>query len=311
MSEGTGADGAPWTARSLVTGSAGFVGRHLVEHLAACGDEVVEAGPEVDVTDARSVQAAVGAAEPGVLYHLAAFTHVGDSWRDPEQALAVNVLGTLHVLAAARASGRPCRVVVVSSSEVYGRAGAEDMPLSEDAPMRPVSPYAASKAAAEMVALQEALGHGGDVVRVRPFNHTGPGQSAAFAVPALARRVAEAEAARAPAIRAGNLQARRDFTDVRDVVRAYRLLAELGRAGEVYNVCSGVDVAIGEVLERLIEIAGVKLSVEQDPALARPSDTPCIRGDASRLAAATGWKPEIPLAGTLEAVLAHERAALA
>jgi GDP-4-dehydro-6-deoxy-D-mannose reductase len=195
------------------------------------------------------------------------------------------------------------RVLVVSSAEVYGRVQPGDLPLTEDAPLRPVSPYAASKAAAELLAVQAHLGHGLPVVRARPFNHVGPGQSPTFAVAAFAHRIVEARRTGASTLHVGNLTPRRDLTDVRDVVRAYRLLIERGVPGEVYNVCSGRDVAIEDVVRRLLELAGADLELEVDQSLLRPVDVPVLRGDGGRLHAATGWEPAIPLDETLRDVL--------
>jgi GDP-4-dehydro-6-deoxy-D-mannose reductase len=241
---------------------------------------------------------------PDAVYHLAALTHVGESWENPSQVLRVNVLGTAEVLAAARAERPGARVLVVSSAEVYGVVTPEHLPLGEDAPAVPASPYAASKLAAEAVALQAWRGYGQPVVVVRPFNHIGPGQSPNFFVPALTKRIVDAKRSGASALPVGTLTTRRDFTDVRDVVVAYRLLVQEGQAGEVYNVCSGHDVAMSEVAERLLELAGAGLSLQTDPALVRPVDVPVLRGDAGKLRAATGWEPQIPLATTLADVLA-------
>jgi GDP-4-dehydro-6-deoxy-D-mannose reductase len=179
--------------------------------------------------------------------------------------------------------------------------------VAEDHPFAPVSPYAASKAAAEMVGLQSWLGSGLEVIRVRPFNHTGPGQGPAFVVPSLAKQISEAIASGAEALVTGNLDARRDLTDVRDVVRAYRSIVESGAPGEVYNVCRGDSVSIRKVAERLLELAGVELPIVVDPARMRPSDIPDLRGDPRRLQAATGWVPEIPLEDTLRDVLTYWR----
>jgi GDP-4-dehydro-6-deoxy-D-mannose reductase len=241
---------------------------------------------------------------PDAIYHLAALTHVGDSWEDPSRVLRVNVLGTAEVLAAARSLDLAPRVLVVSSAEVYGVVTPEQLPLGEDAPTVPASPYAASKLAAEAVALQAWRGYGQPVIVVRPFNHIGPGQSPDFFVPALAKRIVDAQKVGAASLRVGTLSTRRDFTDVRDVVAAYRLLVERGGPGAVYNVCSGHDVAMAEVAAGLLKLAGADLSLRTDPELVRPVDVPVLRGDATRLRAATGWQPTIPLATTLADVLA-------
>ncbi|HUY22215.1 MAG TPA: GDP-mannose 4,6-dehydratase [Acidimicrobiales bacterium] len=297
--------------RALVTGGRGFVGTWLTTHLTEQGDEVVAIDHEVDVTDGQAVRAAMFDAAPDVVYHLAALTHVGRSWTDPAEVLQVNATGTLYVLEAARACPRPPRVLVISSAEVYGAVPEERLPVSEDAPLAPVTPYAASKVAAEYLGVQAHLAHGLPVVRVRPFNHVGPGQSSGFVVPALAERIMAARRTGASSILVGNLSARRDLTDVRDVVRAYRLLAEQGVPGDVYNVCTGHDVAIEEVAERLQVLAGTDLRLELDPSLARPVDVPVVRGDPTKLHATTGWAPEIDLDTTLADVLAQwgERAA--
>ena len=192
----------------------------------------------------------------------------------------------------------------MSSAEVYGAVQPGQLPLREDAPARPVSPYAASKLAAEAVALQAWRGYNQPVLVVRPFNHIGPGQSPNFFVPAMARRIVEARRAGATSLPVGTLTTRRDFTDVRDVVVAYRLLVEHGQVGEIYNVCSGTDVAMSEIADRLLELAGADLSLQADPALVRPVDVPVLRGDAGRLTSDTGWTPVVPLATSLADVFA-------
>ena len=294
--------------RSLITGGRGFVGTWLADHLREVGDEVIVIDHEVDVTDAAAILGAVSDAAPDAIYHLAALTHVGRSWDEPLGVLEVNVIGTAAVLAAARQCGTDPRVLVTSSAEVYGAVtDPSQLPLDESSPTAPLTPYAASKLAAEAVAAQTVLGHGQPVIIVRPFNHIGPGQSPNFAVPALAKRIVEADRRGAPTIPVGNLSARRDFTDVRDVVRAYRLLIESGNPGEVYNVCSGRDVGIGDIADALLSLAGTTLAFETDPGLVRPVEVPVLRGDPARLVEATGWKPEIALEQTLSDVLAYWR----
>ena len=289
--------------RALITGGKGFVGQWLTAHLKDSGDEVVVIDIETDVADGAAVRRVVSDVVPEAIYHLAAMTHVGESWDDPSPVLRVNVLGTAEMLAAARFLPAAPRVLVVSSAEVYGVVTPEQLPLGEDTPTAPASPYAASKLAAEDVALQAWRGFGQPVVIVRPFNHIGPGQSPNFFVPALAKRIVEARRSGAGSLRVGTLTTRRDFTDVRDVVVAYRLLMEKGAPGMVYNVCSGHDVAMSEVADDLLRLAGVDISLETDPELVRPVDVPVLRGDAGLLRAATGWQPKIPLATTLADVL--------
>ena len=294
--------------RSLITGGRGFVGTWLADHLRDLGDDVVAIDQEVEITDPAALLAAFADARPDAVYHLAALTHVGQSWDEPLRVVEVNVIGTGAVLAAARQCGSDPKVLVTSSAEVYGAVtDPARLPLTEESETAPLTPYAASKLAAEALVAQAWLGHGQHVITVRPFNHIGPGQTPNFAVPALAKRIVDAEAAGRATIPVGNLSARRDFTDVRDVVRAYRSLIESGDPGGVYNVCSGRDVAIGEIADTLLSLAGTSLEFETDPALMRPVEVPVLRGDPSRLAAATGWKPEIPLDQTLADVLAYWR----
>jgi GDP-4-dehydro-6-deoxy-D-mannose reductase len=294
--------------KAFLTGASGFVGTWLTAHLEDCGDEVVALEEQVDIGDAGAVAAALEAADADIVYHLAALAHVGDSWIAPDKTLTVNVLGTLSLLEAARTATRPPRVLLVSSAEVYG-AGASE-PYDESSPLRPVSPYAASKVAAEFLGVQAFLGRGLEVVIARPFNHVGPGQSANFVVSALGQRVAEAERTGGE-VRVGNLAAARDFTDVRDVVRAYRLLGLDGLAGEVYNVSSGRTVVIADVLARLVAAAKGEIVTVEDPALFRPVDVPVLGGDSSKLRAATAWAPTIALDDTLTDVLNDWRARLA
>ncbi len=295
--------------RAFVTGGAGFVGRHLRDHLLAAGDEVTSIDMEVDVADGAAIGEAVAEARPEAIYHLAALSHVGQSWEVPAEVLRVNVLGTAGVLAAARAVSPVPVTLVVSSAEVYGNVDPDALPIDESTPIAPISPYAASKAAAEQLALQAWRGWDQPVVVVRPFNHTGPGQAPTFAVSAFAKRVVEAQRSGERTIAAGTLTARRDYTDVRDVVRAYRMLVTGGRPGAVYNLCSGRDVAVSEVADRLIALAGADVQIVTDPHLVRPVDLPVLRGDCRRLTDDTGWRPEIPLDDTLRDVLAYWREA--
>jgi GDP-4-dehydro-6-deoxy-D-mannose reductase len=289
--------------RVLVTGSSGFVGSWLTDHLAAIGDEVLTLPDEVDIRDRSALVDAVRDAAPEGICHLAGQASVKDSWDDPSTTYAVNTIGVAHLLDAVGACSPPPRVLLVSSAEVYGRVPPGELPIGEDRPFAPPSPYGASKAAAELIGLQAWLGRGTDVVRARPFNHTGPRQRPDFVVPALARQVVEA-ASGAGVLRVGNLAARRDLTDVRDVVRAYRLLLEHGEPGGVYNVCRGASVPISEVLDRLVRLAAVEVRIEVDPARLRPADVPDLRGDPRRIEAATGWRPELDLDRTLADVLA-------
>ncbi|MGH9118696.1 MAG: GDP-mannose 4,6-dehydratase [Acidimicrobiales bacterium] len=294
--------------RALVTGASGFVGRHLVDHLAAAGDDVVPTDRHtgVDILDEAAVRKAVGDARPDVVYHLAAWSDVGGSWSDPMAVFRVNAEGTLRVLQAS-ADHDVDRVVLVSSADVYGPVTDDELPLTEASPMRPASPYAASKAAADLLGLEAWLGHQLGVIRIRAFNHHGPGQTDRFVAAALAERVARNELAAESTVTVGNLTARRDFTDARDVVTAYRLLAERGQPGEAYNVCTGRAVPISEIAERLLGMASIPMRLEVDPGLARPVDVPVLLGDNTKLRTATGWRPTIPLETTLADMLDDAR----
>ncbi|MGA8295459.1 MAG: GDP-mannose 4,6-dehydratase [Acidimicrobiales bacterium] len=291
--------------RAFVTGGSGFVGTWLIRHLEEMGDETAALREGVDVTDGPAVDREVAAFRPDVVYHLAALTHVGDSWVAPEATFRVNAMGTLSVLEAARKAESSPRVVLVSSAEVYGPASSG--PIDETMPLCPVTPYAASKVAAEYLGLQAHLGRGLEVIRARPFNHVGPGQSPNFVIAALAKRVVEAERAGALEVSVGDLSPARDFTDVRDVVRAYRLLAESGESGEVYNVCSGEAIAISTIFEELVALGDHQVKAVVDPALLRPVDVPLLVGDATKLASLTGWSRTIPLETTLKDVLLDAR----
>ena len=291
--------------RVLVTGSKGFVGQWLLQHLEANGDEAVGLDAEVDVTDAPAIGKAISRVGPDAICHLAAQASVSASWADQPGTYTVNTIGSVNVLTAALSCTRRPKVLLVSSSEVYGRVRPSDLPIGEDHPLAPVSPYAASKAAAELAGVQAWLGGGLEVVRARPFNHTGPGQRPDFVVPALAKQVAEAMESGADALYTGNLDPRRDIADVRDVVRAYRLLLDRGEPGEPYNVCSGSAVSVREVAERLLRVAGLDLRLVVDEDRVRPVDIPELRGDPSKLQRATGWRPEIGLDQTLADVVGY------
>ena len=295
--------------KALVTGAAGFVGHYLLAHLADFGDETVATdratgGP--DLLDSAALTALFAAERPEVVYHLAGQADVGRSWQEPLATFRANAEGTLNVLAAAREAGVR-RVVTVTSADVYGRVGPEDLPLSEQALLQPVSPYAASKAAADLVAQQAFLGYGQEVIRVRAFNHLGPGQSEQFVCSALAARIARNEVSGEATLRVGDLSAKRDFTDVRDVVRAYRLLAAAGHPGEAYNVCSGVSVSVQSVAEQLLALAHHPMDLVVDQALLRPIDLPDLRGDASKLHSHTGWAPATGLKKSLSDLLEYWR----
>jgi nucleoside-diphosphate-sugar epimerase len=293
--------------RVWVSGARGFVGSFLVAHLARAGHEVVAVGREVDVASAAQVDASIAAATPDAIVHLAALASVAASLGADEAAARVNYAGTLHVLRAAERHAPAARVLFVSSGEIYGGADT-NAPIPETAPLAPDTPYARAKAAADLAAAAFAA-RGLDVVRARAFNHTGPGQSDTYVTSSFARQIAEIEAGRRePRIRVGNLDAVRDFLDVRDVVEAYRRLLEPTVPPGAYNVASGVGRSMRTLLERLFAHARCAPRIELDPARWRPARASV--GDATRLRAATGWAPQISFDATLAALLDAWRAEL-
>jgi GDP-4-dehydro-6-deoxy-D-mannose reductase len=296
--------------RAAVTGSSGFVAGHLVPYLRSLGDEVVtldrSGTPPVDVTDTHRVRDVLRRERPDAVYHLAALSHVGESWDAPETVFRVNAEGTLSILRASADAGVE-RVLVAGSADEYGVVDVDDLPITEDAPIRPITPYGASKAAADILAGQAFAADGLGTLRVRAFNHTGPGQISTMLVPGLAARIAAAERDGRQAISVGNLDVVRDLTDVRDVIRAYRLLVELGAPGDAYNVCSGRGVSVRDVAETLLAMSEAPLELVVDPELVRPVDVPRLVGSPAKLSAATGWEPEIPLEQTLRDVLTAAR----
>jgi GDP-4-dehydro-6-deoxy-D-mannose reductase len=310
--------------RLLVTGIAGFVGGHLVDYLRAEQPQVgivgidSRPGPRVralqvetlaaDMEDPPAVADALGRVRPDGIVHLAAQSSPQRSWDDPAGTLRTNVMGLLNLLEGARAHGLVPRVLAVGSAEEYGLVEPRDLPLREDAPLRPLTPYAVSKVAQEYLGLQYALTGAAAVVRTRTFHHTGPRRGESFAESSFARQLAQIEAGRRPpVIEVGNLDAVRDFSDVRDVVRAYWMLLEGGRPGEVYNVCSGRGVRLGDLLQMLIEVSGLRVEVRVDASRLRPSDVPELVGDPGRLQAELGWEPRIPLERSLRDLLDYWR----
>jgi GDP-4-dehydro-6-deoxy-D-mannose reductase len=307
--------------RIFITGATGFAGSYLVNDLIAAGHQVtallhpatshqilpassrIEA-VEGDLLDAAWLKTAVAQAQPDVIYHLAGQAYPARSWQDPALTMAVNAGGTANVLQAAVEYGRP-RVAVVTSAEIYGIIDHDKLPLTEADRPEPRHPYGISKWAASQLAAVYWQRYQLPVVEARPFNHIGPNQALGFVVPDFASQLAAIKLGQSPPVmRVGNLQAKRDFTDVRDVARAYQLLAEKGRPGEAYFICSGQAVSIQYLLNTLIEAAGVTVEIEYDPARMRPSDTPCLYGSYAKIAADTGWQPQIDLPQSLADALA-------
>ena len=306
--------------RVLITGASGFAGGHLAVACAAAGDDVIGfsrggevsagEGQPVDLRDLGATRDAVRGAHPDVVYHLAALSSVGRSWEDPAQTMTENTATAVNVLEAVRHDAPGARVVWVSSCEVY--ATEQPLPIAEEGELGPATPYAVSKASGDLLARVYAEAHDLDIVRVRPFNHTGPGQLPIFVLSSLARQAAQARRADAEVIRivTGNPDTRRDFTDVRDVVRAYRLLAERRDAG-VYNVSSGTSVSTTDQISLLAElIAPIRIDHVVDPALVRAHEVMDRRGSHERLTADTGWRPEIPLRQTMADTMAWWEARL-
>ncbi len=307
--------------RVLVTGAAGFVARHLFAFLREEEPEAELYGLarphgtpadvpgrvtliEADLLDGHGVEAALALAQPDRVVHLAAQSSPHRSWIDPEGTLRTNILGAFNLLEAARKLRTPPRVLLVGSSEEYGLAEPGDIPLREEAPLRPNSPYAVSKVSQGYLGLQYALAYRMPILRTRTFHHTGPGRGETFAESSFAKQIVEIEAGRRPAVlHVGNLDAIRDFTDVRDTVRAYWALLGRGENGEVYNVCSGRALKIRELLDVLIHVSGVKAEVRTDPEKLRPSDIPVLVGDPGKIRKATGWEPRLPLDRTLKDLL--------
>jgi len=306
---------------ALITGAGGFVGRHLatllrrdgIEHLVGIEARPVAAVDDMemitcDLLDRDHVGRVIAHYRPQIIFHLAAQAYVPKAVAAPAETLINNAVAQINVLEASRASCPEAIIVVVGSSEEYGLAAPDDMPLDEDQPFRPTNAYAVSKIAQDMLGLQYHLSYGSRVVRVRPFNHIGPGQSDRFVVSSMARQIAEAEAGRAdPVILVGNLQAERDFLDVRDVVSAYALVARAEFSGQVFNVASGIPRPIGALLERLVSMAQCEILVREDPSRLRASDVPVVFGDAARLRLQTGWEPRVKLERSLSDTLDYWR----
>jgi len=313
--------------RVLITGVTGFVGSHLADYLVARGDLEVYGTHrwrsrteniehlrgrirlvECDLRDAGAVHRLLAAVRPDRVFHLAAQSYVPTSWLIPVETVTGNVSLQLNLFEAARDLGLAARFQIAGSSEEYGLVRKDEIPIREDSPLRPLSPYAVSKVAQDLLAYQYWMSYRLHTVRTRGFNHTGPRRGEVFATSNLARQIAEIEKGlREPVVWVGNLEAIRDFTDVRDMVRAYWLALERGEPGEVYNLCSGRGYTIRNVLEILLELAQTRVEVRQDPQRLRPSDVPILLGDCSRFRQVTGWQPTIPFEVTLKDLLDYWR----
>jgi GDP-4-dehydro-6-deoxy-D-mannose reductase len=312
----------------LITGVTGFAGSHLVDYLLGMPgmeifglyrwrspmeniQHVVERIQlrECDLRDAFSVRDVIEDVRPDRIFHLAAQSFVPTSWTAPTESLVTNIIGQLNVFEAVRKIGIQPLIQIACSSEEYGLVYDNELPISEENPLRPLSPYAVSKVGQDLLGYQYFMSYRLPIIRTRGFNHEGPRRPPVFVVSDFALQVAEIEKEmRPPVIRVGNLEAHRDFTDVRDMVRGYWLALEKGRPGEVYNICSGRSFAVREVLDMLLGLTKVRIRVEQDPKRLRPSDVPVLRGDCTRFTRETGWQPEIPFEQTVEDLLNYWRA---
>jgi GDP-4-dehydro-6-deoxy-D-mannose reductase len=310
--------------RVLITGITGFAGSHLADYLLAEHPEVEIFGfqrwrsrteniehlagkiqlREADLRDHTSIHRVLDEVRPDAIFHLAAQSFVPTSWRAPAETLSTNIIGQTHIFEAVRALELDPIIQIAGSSEEYGLVLPDEVPIKETNPLRPLSPYAVSKVAQDLLAYQYHQSYGLKTVRTRGFNHTGPRRGDVFVTSNFAKQIASIEAElQAPVIRVGNLESVRDFTDVRDTVRAYWLAVEKGRPGEVYNIASGREITIRQLLDKLVELSRVRVEVEVDPERLRPSDVEVLIGDASKFHADTGWEPTIPLEQTLEDLL--------
>ena len=300
--------------KALITGSQGFVGHFLRQELENNGYTFtgldIQAGEgvvSVDILNAEQVQKVMAQVKPDTVFHLAGQANVAQSWRIPQKTVELNVIAAINLLEAVRKVNPDCRVVMVGSSDQYGNLGAAGNKVTEDLAVHPQTPYAVSKMAQEEMAKVYVRAYEMNVCMTRSFNHGGAGQRKGFLIPDFASGVVAVERGEQSCLKVGNLTSRRDFTHVRDVVRAYRLIGERGQAGEVYNVGSGVTYSAQEILDKLCSLAQCRIAVEQDPAKMRPSDTPVICCDHSKLTAHTGWQPQESLDVMLQETLEYYR----
>ena len=309
--------------RVLITGITGFAGSHLAELCLSKTDvelygmirwrsrmENIEHIQdrirllECDLRDASSTRDVIEEVKPGLIFHLAAQSFVPTSWKAPSESLQTNIIGQLNIFEAVKKLGLDCRIQIACSSEEYGMVYPDEVPIRESNPLRPLSPYGVSKVGQDMLGYQYFMSYGMKIVRTRGFNHTGPRRAPVFVCSDFARQIIDIEKGlKPPVMEVGNLDAKRDFTDVRDMVRAYWLSLEKGTPGSVYNICSGRSYSIREILAKLVEISGVRVDVRTDKGRLRPSDVPLLEGDNSAFRRDTGWEPVIPIEKTLADLL--------
>ncbi|MFA5054970.1 MAG: GDP-mannose 4,6-dehydratase [Dehalococcoidia bacterium] len=311
--------------KALITGITGFAGSHLAEHLLGKGIEVHGTDRwrskreniknikgdlhlvNADIRDGHSLDNVIKDIKPDYIFHLAAQSFVAMSWLAPADTIETNVVGTINLFEAVRRAGIDPVIQVAGSSEEYGMVYPDEVPIKEDNPLRPLSTYGVSKVAADKLAYQYNKSYGLKTIVTRGFNHTGPRRGEVFVTSAFAKQIAEIEKGKEPVMYVGNLESRRDFTDVRDMVRAYLLAVEKCEPGEVYNICSGNAVKISEMLDLLLSMTKKKIKVKQDPDRIRPSDVELLQGDYSKFKKQTGWKPKIPFEKTMEDLLNYWR----
>ena len=311
--------------KALITGITGFAGSHLAEHLLIKGMEVygtdrwrskldnIEHFKDdihlitADLRDAHSLDIVITETKPDYIFHLAAQSFVAMSWRAPADTMETNVIGTIHLFEAIRKAGINPVTHVAGSSEEYGLVYPHEVPIKEENPLRPLSTYGVSKVAVDKLSYQYYKSYGMKIVVTRGFNHTGPRRGDVFVTSSFAKQIAEIEKGKDPVMYVGNLDSSRDFTDVRDMVKAYLLALEKCDPGEVYNVCSGKTIKISELLNLLLSMTKKKIEVRQAPERMRPSDVEILQGDCSKFKKKTGWKPTIPFEKTMEDLLNYWR----
>ena len=311
--------------KALITGITGFVGSHLAEHLIARGDEVYGTVRwrsrldnithikdkikliETDIRDSYSIEKTLREVQPDVIFHLAAQSFVHSSFNAPQETLSTNIIGTVNLLEAVRSLKSNPVIQIAGSSEEYGFVKPNETPIRETNPLRPLSPYGVSKVAEDMLAYQYHKSYGLKTVITRAFNHEGPRRGEVFSTSNFAKQIAEIEKGKEPVIHVGNLNASRDFTDVRDVVRAYMISTEKCDYGEAYNICSGKAWKISDMLNLLLSMSQKKIEVRQDPTRMRPSDVEILLGDSTKFNQKTGWAPKIPFETTMKDLLDYWR----
>ncbi len=309
--------------RVFITGITGFAGSHLADYCLERGDVEVYGIVrwrsrtenidhivdrinvlECDLRDATSTRDVIEEVKPDFIFHLAAQSYVPTSWKAPTESLTTNVLGELNIFEAVRKIGLGCRIQLAGSSEEYGMVNPDEVPITEDNPLRPLSPYGVSKVAQDLLGYQYYMSYKMDIVRTRGFNHTGPRRPPVFVCSDFAKQIVDIEKGlRPPIMYVGNLDAKRDFTDVRDVVRGYFLALEKGKSGQVYNICSGKCYSMREILDMLLAKSNIKIEIKLDKSRLRPSDVPLLIGSCDRFREDTGWKPVIPFDQTLQEIL--------